>query len=72
MNILDDYRVIINNSSWFLRTYLRNWLLIFFALINLKIWYFGREVILCDVFIPGDASIYVGTLRYKVMWFYGF
>ena len=27
--VLDDYRVIINNSSWFLRTYLRNWLLIF-------------------------------------------
>nr|DAJ49934.1 MAG TPA: hypothetical protein [Caudoviricetes sp.]DAV74866.1 MAG TPA: hypothetical protein [Caudoviricetes sp.] len=26
---MDDYRVIINNSSWFLRTYLRNWLLIF-------------------------------------------
>nr|DAV67128.1 MAG TPA: hypothetical protein [Caudoviricetes sp.] len=38
----------------------------------MKIWYFGREVILCDVFIPGDASIYVGTLRDKVAWFYGF
>nr|DAP79579.1 MAG TPA: hypothetical protein [Caudoviricetes sp.] len=29
MKKLDNYRVIINNSSWFLRTYLRNWLLIF-------------------------------------------
>lgn len=38
----------------------------------LKIRYFGREVILCDVFIPGDASIYVGTLRGKVTWFSGF
>lgn len=66
MNVLDDYRVIINNSSWFLRIYLRNWLLIFSSII-LKIWYFGREVILCDVFIPGDASIYVGTLRDKMM-----
>nr|DAV67127.1 MAG TPA: hypothetical protein [Caudoviricetes sp.] len=29
MKVFYDYRVIINNSSWFLRTYLRNWLLIF-------------------------------------------
>lgn len=63
--------MIINNSSWFLRTYLRNWLLIF-CVSNFENKVFGREVILCDVFIPGDASIYVGTLRGKVTWFSGF